>query len=101
MMTWVCNLSETVSIQRSDRETLKSLAAANGQSLGDLIALNIGQIGENIVFSRAVTMTTSGSGYSLCGLTHPSSAGVVASDRVQVPFSNSRNHDFYSYYKIS
>ena len=77
-------VSETVSIQHSDKETLKSLPAANGQPLGDLIALNIGQIGENIAFSRAVTMTTAGSEYSLCGLTHPSSAGVIASDRVQV-----------------
>ena len=76
-------VSETVSIEHCDREIVKSLTAANGQSLCDLIALNIGQIGENIVLSRVVNLTTAGSGYSLCGLTHPSSAGAVACDRVQ------------------
>ena len=85
MYQLLVTFSDTLSIQHSDKETLKSLQAANGQALGDLIALNIGQIGENIVFSRAVTMTAAGPDYSLCGLTHPSSAGVVASDRVQVP----------------
>jgi elongation factor Ts len=73
----------SLSIQHSDRESLSSIITGNGQTLGDLVALNIGMIGENIVLGRAITMTSDGGNFRLSGLTHPSSAKVYKSDKVQ------------------
>ncbi len=73
----------SVCILESDRDTLSSLKTSHGQSVGDLIALNIGQIGENIVLSRAISMTSDGSVFRLSGLTHPSSIRAVGSEKVQ------------------
>ena len=42
----------------------------SGQKVSDLVALNIGQLGENIILRRGVTIAV-GEGVSIEGVTHP------------------------------
>jgi len=53
-------------------EQVGKMVASKGGSLADLVALNIGQIGENIALGR-VTLLQAGEGVRLSGLSHPSS----------------------------
>lgn len=52
------------------REDVGALQVEQGGSLSDLVALNIGQIGENLALGRATVMIA-GEGEKLCGLCHP------------------------------
>jgi len=52
-------------------EQLKTLIASDGKSLGDLVALTIGNVGENMTPARAVRMTVA-PGLQIVGYTHPS-----------------------------
>jgi len=52
-------------------EQLKTLIASDGKSLGDLVALTIGNVGENMTPNRAVRMTVA-PGLQIVGYTHPS-----------------------------
>ena len=60
-----------VVVKEQPQEAMNGLKAKSGQSLADLVALNIGQIGENIVLRRGVTLSA-GEGVKLAGVTHPS-----------------------------
>lgn len=52
------------------------LATAEGSTIADLIALNIGQIGENMAVGRSTLFFAKpGSGVKLAGLTHPNVEG--------------------------
>jgi len=53
-------------------EQVGALADGEGRSLSDLVALNIGQIGENLALGSA-TIVKAGEGEAICGLCHPSS----------------------------
>jgi len=53
-------------------EQVGSLVDGEGRSLSDLVALNIGQIGENLALGSA-TIVKAGEGEAICGLCHPSS----------------------------
>eukprot|EP00092_Neocalanus_flemingeri_P029437 GFUD01031963.1.p1 GENE.GFUD01031963.1~~GFUD01031963.1.p1 ORF type:complete len:321 (-),score=80.36 GFUD01031963.1:39-1001(-) len=81
---------ETVTSE-SDEPLVKTLITKNqvaamtggeGKTLADLVALNIGQIGENIALG-GVTIFTAGPGVKLCGLSHPSS-GSGQTEQLQV-----------------
>ena len=50
--------------------TVGALTVEEGKSLADLVALNIGQMGENLALGR-VTMVRAGEGARLAGLCHP------------------------------
>jgi elongation factor Ts len=52
------------------RDEISKLKIADGSSLADLVALNIGQIGENMALGDA-TFIQAASGISLAGLSHP------------------------------
>jgi len=56
-------------------EQVGALADAEGKSLSDLVALNIGQIGENLALGSA-TVVKAAEDESICGLCHPSSGAV-------------------------
>jgi len=60
-------------------EQVGALVDEEGRSLSDLVALNIGQIGENLALGSA-TLVKAGDGEAICGLCHPSSG---ASGEVQ------------------
>jgi elongation factor Ts len=53
-------------------EQVGALTDREGRSLSDLVALNIGQIGENLALGNA-TLVKAGEGEAICGLCHPSS----------------------------
>lgn len=53
-------------------EQVGALVDGDGRSLSDLVALNIGQIGENLALGSA-TVVKAGDGEAICGLCHPSS----------------------------
>ena len=53
-----------------------------GQKVSDLVALNIGQIGENIILRRGVSITV-GEGASVEGVTHPSANPMSSNSVVQ------------------
>lgn len=57
-----------------EKEDLDEIKQPDGKNLADLLALNIGQIGENITLKRAVHFKSSlaRSKLYLVGLTHPS-----------------------------
>ncbi len=64
------------------KSSMSGLKDSRGRSLADLIALNIGQIGENIVLRRGVGVSTSSlEDVHLCGVTHPSAS--IHSKQVQ------------------
>lgn len=52
------------------RDEISKLKIADGSSLADLVALNIGQIGENMALGDATFIQTA-SGINLAGLSHP------------------------------
>ena len=52
------------------QQEMSSLQDAKGRSLADVLALNIGQIGENLVARRGVCL----SGARVAGVTHPSAS---------------------------
>lgn len=54
--------------------TVGALTVEEGKSLADLVALNIGQMGENLALGR-VTVVRAGEGARLAGLCHPSTGG--------------------------
>lgn len=67
----VQNPSEPLLVKHISKSDLESLASSSsGQKLSDMVALNIGQIGENIVIKRGVTFSA-GSGVDVFGSTHP------------------------------
>lgn len=74
--------SGDISIQLWDKDRLSSLKSESGKSLSDLVALYIGQIGENIVLRRGVTFSCQKDGHRLIGLTHPSGS-ITSTNRVQ------------------
>jgi len=55
------------------REELEAFQAAGGKTLADVVALNIGQLGENIMLGES-SVFHSGDGVHLAGLTHPSAS---------------------------
>ncbi len=46
----------------------------DGKTLADLVALNIGQIGENLALARGALIASSADDVKLFGFTHPSSS---------------------------
>ena len=48
-----------VCVSEVTKEALASIQTEDGKTLGDLVALNIGQIGENLILRRAVLFKTS------------------------------------------
>jgi len=56
------------------RDEISKLKIGDGSSLADLVALNIGQIGENMALGDATFIQTA-SGISLAGLSHPAPDG--------------------------
>ena len=50
---------EAVSVSELTKEALASTVTEDGKTLGDLVALNIGQIGENLILKRAVLLKAS------------------------------------------
>lgn len=61
----------SLSIRHSTTEDLANLRNSSGHTVADLVALNIGQIGENIVVRRGVSVRAA-PGIKLSGVTHPS-----------------------------
>lgn len=60
-----------VAVKQSTKDDLSALKdSASGQTVADLVALDIGQIGENIVARRGVSLQ--GAGLRVAGVTHPS-----------------------------
>ena len=66
--------SNEVSINNLDKTALDSLQQPDGKNLADLVALNIGQIGENLSLSRGAhfTVPKENSNLTVIGFTHPS-----------------------------
>ena len=72
--------SEILGVQSLDKDSLAAIQTGEigGKTLADLVALNIGQIGENLVLRRAVTFSTGGDknekgdDMRLAIVTHPS-----------------------------
>jgi elongation factor Ts len=56
------------------KEQVQQLTDGKGKTLADLVALSIGQIGENIALGK-VTLFQAGEGVRLAGLSHPSPGG--------------------------
>ena len=50
---------EAVAVSELTKEALASTVTEDGKTLGDLVALNIGQIGENLILKRAVLLKAS------------------------------------------
>lgn len=70
-----------LSIEEMGKEALGEVATPDGKTLADLVALNIGQIGENLILRRAVLFKI-GQGQpdqvvKLAALTHPFTAASV------------------------
>jgi len=63
------------------KENLANITTEDGSSLADLVALNIGQIGENIALGNATAFKAE-PGTKLSGLTHPSS-GQADTEKLQ------------------
>jgi len=63
------------------KNKVADMTGGDGKSLADLVALNIGQIGENIALG-GVTLFRAGPGVKLSGLSHPSS-GQVETEKLQ------------------
>jgi len=57
---------------RISKEQVAAITVEEGKTLADMVALNIGQIGENIALG-GVTVFKAGPGVKLSGLSHPSS----------------------------
>ena len=59
-----------------EKAVLDKIPTSQDKTLADLVALNIGQIGENIILRRAVTVSTnepnSANNVKLAIVTHPS-----------------------------
>jgi len=72
--------SEAVVVRNLSKADLAEVKTAEGKTLADLVALNIGQIGENLTLRRAVTFKV-GQEVRLSALTHPS-ANIHSSDSV-------------------
>lgn len=68
---------EAVSVSEVSKEALASIQTEEGKTLGDLVALNIGQIGENLILKRAVLLKALQDDVRLSGLTHPFTAASV------------------------
>jgi len=70
-----------VSIEEMSKEALAEVATPDGKTLGDLVALNIGQIGENLILKRAILFkigqSQSNQEVKLSALTHPFTAASV------------------------
>jgi len=64
------------------KEAMCSLPAGDGKTLADVVALNIGQLGENIVLGGA-TLLQVRPGAQLAGLTHPSASIHQNSEKLQ------------------
>ncbi|XP_045592836.2 elongation factor Ts, mitochondrial [Procambarus clarkii] len=64
-------LNHAVTKAKLSQEQLKTLVTSEGKTLGDVAALAIGSIGENISLSRAVQVRGS-AGIHLVGYSHPS-----------------------------
>lgn len=79
--------TECIKIDGEEGQTLLQqdavalLSAGEGRSLADLVALSIGQLGENLALGRATVMKA-GEGVKLNGLSHPST-GSVEGDQLQ------------------
>jgi len=71
-----------VSVEHMNKSALGEVQTPEGKTLADLVALNIGQIGENLILKRAVLFKTgqcqSNQETKLCALTHPFTAASVA-----------------------
>ena len=66
---------DAVQIKHLNRDELMKLPTEDGKTVGDLVALNIGQIGENLVIKRAVLYLVKplvSESLKLSALTHPS-----------------------------
>ena len=93
--------------QQFDKDDLRSIPVSGdpNKTLGDLVAINIGQIGENIVLRRAVTFAIQNAGVNdndenirLAIVTHPSAnmnadASNVAYGRFGVILAYSKDED--------
>ncbi|XP_023335526.1 elongation factor Ts, mitochondrial isoform X2 [Eurytemora carolleeae] len=72
----VLDTSESLSRSTLSSTEVGLLKTEDDQTIADLVALNIGQIGENMAFGDAdVFHSKSGSGIKLVGLAHPQVAG--------------------------
>ena len=80
-------------VQNLDKDSLSAIPTSEDQNktLADLVALNIGQIGENLVLNRAATVSTNipnkfpnGEELKLAVVTHPS--GNPSSDTNNVAY---------------
>jgi len=65
-----------------DRVAMGRLVTADQDTLADVVALSIGQVGENIVLGGATLMHT-GEGVHLAGLTHPSASIHADAEKLQ------------------
>ena len=79
--SYIFMYSDILGVQCLDKDSLATIQTGEigGKTLADLVALNIGQIGENLVLRRAVTFSTScldknekGEDIRLAIVTHPS-----------------------------
>jgi len=68
----VADPDHQVGKSRVTKEQVEAIKVEEGKTLADLVALNIGQIGENISVG-GVTVLKAGPGVKLSGLSHPSS----------------------------
>lgn len=57
------------------QEQMKDLATSEGKNLGDLVALAIGSVGENMSLARGIRLV-GGPGVQLIGYSHPSTPNV-------------------------
>jgi len=64
------------------RDQMDGMVTMDGKTLADVVALNIGQIGENIVLGGG-TVVQVGPGVRLAGLTHPSANDQVEREKLQ------------------
>jgi len=64
------------------KDSMDGMVAKDGKSLADVVALNIGQIGENIVLGGGTVLQV-GEGVRLAGLTHPSASHQVDREKLQ------------------
>ena len=66
---------EQITTNHLEKAVLDKIPTSQDKTLADLVALNIGQIGENIILSRAATISTNESNtdkIKLAIVTHPS-----------------------------
>ena len=76
---------EELTTNHLEKAVLDKIPTSQDKTLADLVALNIGQIGENIILSRAATISTNESNtdnIKLAIVTHPSANPAASKSNV-------------------